>query len=140
MSADERTLGERVAEMAGIIGGNAATLLLEQQAEMERLTKERKTDADVIALRAACESLREDCDRWRDQYAALQDGNIGVLDERDSLRRDLEAARVDAERYRWLREHTVAAGLGQFMRMMRRRFLDDAIDLARARGEGGTDD
>jgi hypothetical protein len=36
----------------------------------------------------------------------------------------------DAERYRWLRERTVAAGLGRFIQAYRKQFLDDAIDAA----------
>jgi hypothetical protein len=121
---DERTLGERVEsfcrsmEQLRAHGLMAYQLLRDQQAEIERLTKLRESDADVIALRAA----------------------------NDSLRRELEAARVDAERYRWLRDtgriapfqvrtNTLALwvvdeGFGQR--------LDAAVDAARARGDEQT--
>jgi hypothetical protein len=99
----------------------AAALLREQQAEIERFKVARE------------EEVRE------------------RVAERDSLRRDLEAARVDAERYRWLRdcaeivEITTSEDPLYFEdgamwidseRHETKAEKDAAIDLARARREG----
>ena len=66
-----------------------------------------------------------------------------TIAERDSLRRDLEAARVDAERYRWLQQHLNGSGetFSETAFSIRSGAIppeqwDAAIDLARARGEG----
>lgn len=42
--------------------------------------------------------------------------------------REMEALRKDAERYRWLREHTSATGLARFVRYSGAQFLDEAVD------------
>lgn len=42
-----------------------------------------------------------------------------------------DAAREDAERFKWLREHTVATGLSAFVHNSGERFLVEAIDRAR---------
>lgn len=38
--------------------------------------------------------------------------------------------KADAARFRWLQEHTVAAGLGRFMQQHRTQFLAEAVDAA----------
>jgi chromosome segregation ATPase len=74
---------------------------------------------------------------------ALEDEVRERIAERDSLRRDLELCKADAERYRWLREHLNGSGdawrvaafnirAGEILPAQ----WDAAIDLARARGEG----
>jgi len=64
-------------------------------------------------------------------------------DEIDSLRRDLEAARVDAERYRTWRDgcvHETTKIARLLANCVWASDYDAAIDLARARGEGNADE
>jgi seryl-tRNA synthetase len=128
--SDERTMGERVDDacMRLFRQDDVCALLREQQTEIERLTKER---ADSPA--------RRELTRMQAQLDALQTEHIAVMDERNQLRRDLEAARVDAERYRWLRDkasyhqrRTTLNDTGEG--------IDTRIDAARARGEGNADE
>ena len=151
MSADERTLGERVEAWIAAYSNashkvqhsmqihDAADLIGEQQAEIERLGKEL---ADTASWR----------DAW---YASAGHANA----ECDSLRRDLEAARVDAERWRTFRSKTQDGGwelryrksgrgkhrwsfapVAQSVEYELHTTADAAIDLARARGEGNADE
>lgn len=39
-----------------------------------------------------------------------------------------DAALKDAERYRWLREHTAVTGLSRFVHRMGKQFLDETVD------------
>ena len=95
MSAEMRPLGERVEAvrlalstdlfqdglLRAMVAREADALLLEQQAEIEKI----KANANLEIHRLRQEALK-------------------LEDNRASLRRALEAARVDAERYRWLRK------------------------------------
>ena len=146
MSADERTLGERVAaflserELARQYDGDATNyraqcgvadaLLREQQAEIERLTgHNRELDPALISVNAAHDKLLTE--------------HIAVMDERNQLRQDLEAVRVDAERYRWLTAVYFDGTTSAFRLVGPCRTpaeLNAAIDAARARGEGNADD
>lgn len=121
--SDTRPLSERVADILATEDCVVTPLLREQQEEIAKLNR-YLCDAELR------EAALEDALAMRGNMIRQMEGYI------EGFRRDLEAARVDAERYRWLREHTVAAGLGQFIRQMRKRFLDAAVDAARARGEG----
>ena len=117
MSADERTLGERVASMiASAVSADAfyfreldavAALLREQQAEIERLAKERDLACkEVDAAQAERDSLRRDLDELASAATALRD-HLGYSGDADREALTQKLARFDA-----------------------------AIDLARARGEG----
>ena len=122
MSADERTLGERVADMIAHSGAemifyrheieDVSALLLEQQPEIERLQAE-------LAQRRIWEAEKAE-QHLRDLEA-------------------LEAARVDAERYRAWRDGAVRTPSKIAVLLARCIYSEDydaAIDLARARGEG----
>jgi hypothetical protein len=139
MSTDERTLSERVASMiTNAVSADAfyfreldavVALLREQQAEIERLT------ASVLALHAK-----------RSQDVDERNAEI------DSLRRDLEAARVDASRLLWVFIDTGIDQIGDIDIHARACEINDgedemkdasylqaireAVDLARASGEG----
>jgi hypothetical protein len=113
MSADERTLGERVAywidlnERVGAGNTRAVDLLREQQAEIERLTgHNRELDLALISVKTE---------------------HNAVMDERNQLRRDLEAARVDVER---LAQRLLNGDRPATYE------LRDMLDASRARGEG----
>ena len=135
MSADERTLGERVADMIAHSGAemifyrheieDVSALLLEQQPEIERLQAE-------LAQRRIWEAEKAE-QHLRDLEA-------------------LEAARVDAERLLWVFIDTGIDQIGDIDIHARACEINDgedemkdasylqaireAIDLARARGEG----
>lgn len=93
-------------------------------AEIERLTKER--DA-AIEQRDVEWSISHELREHRDKL---------LLDTLPSLRRDLDAARVDAERYRWLRDNPWPQEVREVVTFHMNAMWDAAIDLARARGEG----
>lgn len=73
-------------------------------------------------------------------YPETPEGLDAALNEIDSLRRDLEAARVDAERYRWLRDNPWPQEVREVVTFHMNAMWDEAIDLARARGEGNADE
>jgi hypothetical protein len=54
------------------------------------------------------------------EYVPVQAAPVSAKDARD------------AQRYRWLREHTAATGLGRFIQSWRKQFLDEAVDAALA--------
>ena len=104
MSADERTLGERVADYVEWVAIGSVL---------------------SMDVRVAAALLRE-------QQARIAE-----------LERDLEAARVDAERYRTWRDGCVHE-TSKIARLLANCVwpsdYDAAIDLARARGEGNADE
>lgn len=73
-------------------------------------------------------------------YPETPEGLDAALNEIDSLRRDLEAARVDAERYRWLRNNCKPRQAKELVEHRSGVGMDAAIDLARERGEGNDDE
>ena len=46
------------------------------------------------------------------------------------LEKVADLVKADAARFRWLQEHTVAAGLGRFVQQYRTQFLAQAVDAA----------
>ena len=134
MSAEMRPLGERVEAvrlalstdlfqdglLRAMVAREADALLLEQQAEIEKI----KANANLEIHRLRQEALK-------------------LEDNRASLRRALEAARVDAERYRTWRDGCVHE-TSKIARLLANCVwpsdYDAAIDLARARGEGNADE
>ena len=163
MSADERTLGERVTECFSTLERprlwlaaipTAAALLREQADECLRL------QAEIASLEEAAghaevrfeqmlgeiDSLRRDLEAARDYIEALDVQN-------HRLRCDADTDRLNAERYRWLRGDLCEDHSHRWTQWevrcwkapmwtddLRREDLDAAIDLARARGEGNADD
>jgi hypothetical protein len=91
------------------------------------------------------DSLRRDLSAVNAAHDKLLGEHIAVMDERNQLRRDLDAARVDAERYRYWRAVHVRdpkahwVFLAAMVRADNEREIDAAIDAARARGEGNDD-
>jgi hypothetical protein len=79
-------------------------------------------------------------------YPETPEGLDAALNEIDSLRRDLEAARVDAERYRHIKaEWAIVRDFFPNRWHISTPYIygdsfDAAIDLARARGEGNDDE
>jgi hypothetical protein len=130
MSADRRSLGERVFDvLAGrwtapdydaALVEELIALLREQQAEIAKINR-YLSDAE----------LRE---------SALEEEAARNVAERDSLRRGLEVARVDAERYRWLRNNCKPRRAKELVEHRSGVAMDAAIDAARARGEGNADE
>lgn len=152
MSADERTLGERVEAvrlalstdlfqdglLRAMVSQEAAALLLEQQAEIERLTANEAERVRVFERDGYSMMPR----KLRDADEAIDE----LTTERDSLRRDLEAARGDAERYRHIKaEWAIVRDFFPNRWHISTPYIygdsfDAAIDLARARGEGNADE
>lgn len=56
----------------------------------------------------------------------MADGNITVEVSTQAAQAELERLRADAERFRWLAEHTVATGLARWVHPFQ--FLDEAVD------------
>ena len=115
MSTDERKLADRVASMLTSMAAAdslhfreidaVAALLREQQAEIERWSQQYAALLEGHGvLMDERDSLRRDLDAVNAAHDKLLGEHIKVMDERNQLRRDLEAARVDAERYRWVRD------------------------------------
>lgn len=59
----------------------------------------------------------------------MADGNITVEVSTQSAQAELERLRADAERFRWLAEHTVATGLARWVHPFQ--FLGEAVDARR---------
>ncbi len=149
MSADERTLAERVRYEIGLVQSTPINQLSREVSTLARLLSERQAEIERLETGARIDT------QYKSQMCKDLEKYAGEI---DSLRRDLEAARVDAERYRCiancigqygyeLRRYTT--GKAKRMWKFARPFddechlhptLDAAIDAARARGEENADD
>lgn len=177
--SDTRPLSERVADILATEDCVVTPLLREQQEEIERL--KREDDANTRELHDICNALPgvafmdppdggsvTIAEQVRRMYAALLERDAELADRDaqiemrgnmirqlegyiEGFRRDLEAARVDAERYRHIK---AVCESGAMERAISGRFewgyhltsigrnpnFDAAIDAARARGEGNADE
>lgn len=105
-------------------------------------------DTDGIACRDATIALLDD--NKKNMVIAMNElskQSVGIVDENARLRAELDAAKVDVERYRWLRNESIhhdevgaathhICGDTSFY-WLEGDDLDGAIDTARSRGETG---
>jgi len=116
----------------------AAALLRQLQAENEGLTHIRNVlMRDFESLRAENEQLRisalaaaVDFVDLKAENEALRRANLDCVDHFNALKVDYDAAMVDAELYRWLRDNS------RFISWMPRRFNADIVSGFAAFGTG----
>ncbi len=135
-----RPLAERVRYELGLVQSTPINQISREVSTLARLLSEQQAEIAKLTRYLADAELRE---------SALEDDAARSFAERDSLRRDLEACKVDAERYRWLRDFSTDEALfylsvhetyaeKRFKPAEVDAYIDAlaAIGAARARGEG----